>query len=480
MAVTLVELLDGATETSGLSPIKISGVQADSRNVAAGDAFFALPGANTHGDAFSREAVEQGAVVIISDRQVIPDPGVDVVIVPDPRTAFARAAAHMMAPAPHTIVGITGTSGKTSVASFLRQIWKANGLPAASIGTLGIDTGSTINAGMLTTPDPLTLHKSLAVLKAEDIDHVALEASSHGLDQRRLDGVDFAAAAFTNLSRDHLDYHSDMDDYREAKLRLFRELLNVSGKAVVNTDDPEHMPFMFAALDRGVTLLTVGAEGAFIEIISVEKDGFGQKITGRLVGEPLNVRIPLVGRFQASNAMIALALAMATGAEREPSILGLTRLKGARGRMEQVGGHKGGAIFVDYAHKPAALEAALSTLRPYATGKITVVFGCGGDRDKGKRPIMGEIAARLADKVIITDDNPRTEEPAVIRQEILIGAPDAIQIGDRAGAIEAGMQYMQQGDILLIAGKGHEDYQIIGTRRQPFSDQQTVKSLLPK
>jgi UDP-N-acetylmuramoyl-L-alanyl-D-glutamate--2,6-diaminopimelate ligase len=305
-----------------------------------------------------------------------------------------------------------------------------------------------------------------------------METSSQGLDQRRVDGLRFKAVGFTNLTDDHLEYHHGMDNYREAKLRLFRELLAEGGSAVINSDDPEHLPFLFAALDRGATLLTVGAEGAFFEVGSIVNEGFGQRVTGRLVGEPVDFHLPLTGAFQVSNALVALGMAMSTGAPQQTAVPALEKLKGARGRLELVAEHNGGAVFVDYAHTPDALKNALTSLRPYARGKLTVVFGAGGDRDKAKRPLMGAIAAELADRAIVTDDNPRTEDAATIRSEILAAAPGAEEIGDRASAIAAAIAAIAPHDVVLIAGKGHEDYQIVGRTKQHFSDHEVVLEAL--
>jgi UDP-N-acetylmuramoyl-L-alanyl-D-glutamate--2,6-diaminopimelate ligase len=286
--------------------------------------------------------------------------------------------------------------------------------------------------------------------------------------------------AFTNLSRDHLDYHRNMAEYRDAKLRLFTDLVAEGGAAVVNCDDPEHTAFLFAALDRGARLLTVGKEGAFFEITEVINEGYGQRVNGRMVGEPASFRLPLTGAFQVSNAVVALALAVSTGAPADKALKALETLKGAKGRLELVGEHNGAAIFVDYAHKPVALETALASLRPYASNHLKVVFGAGGDRDKGKRPIMGEIAGRMADSVIVTDDNPRTEDPSAIRSEIMVAMPDAREIGDRREAIETAVAGLSSGDVLLIAGKGHEDYQIVGTTKHHFSDHEVVLETLKR
>lgn len=456
----------------------MGGIQADSRRIAPGDAFFALPGTRTHGDAHAAEAVSRGAAVLVTDRAPGADPGVPVVVIEDVRAAYAWAAARLLGPLPEVMAGVTGTNGKTSVVSFLRQIWTFAGFSAASLGTLGIDIGDRNVPGTLTTPDALVLAKELATLKSEGVDHVAMEASSHGLDQRRLDGVAFSAVGFTNLTRDHLDYHGDIDRYREAKLRLFRDLLVDGGSAVVNTDDPEHLPFMFAALERGATLLTVGEEGAYITVDGVEPEGLGQRVTGKLVGEPLSFHLPLAGRFQVSNAIVAAGLAAATGVPQETVVAALETLKGARGRLELVSRTDGGAVYVDYAHTPDALKNALEALRPVVAGKLTVVFGCGGDRDTGKRPEMGAIATELADRVIVTDDNPRNEDAANIRRAVLEAAPGALDIGERGEAIRAAIDGMGPGDVVLVAGKGHEDYQVVGEERLHFSDQETVKAAL--
>ena len=478
MTFALPDLLEGVVDAKLVEAVDVSGVNCDSRSIKKGEAFFALPGVDMHGDAFCKQAIKNGAIVIISDREVVPAPDVSVIVVDDVRKAYAVAAAKICGEMPQNMVAITGTSGKTSVVSFVEQIWNASEIKAASIGTLGISAGGKVVGGALTTPDSLSLHKSLALLKTGGCNHVALEASSHGLDQRRLDGIKFNIVGFTNLSRDHLDYHANEDEYREAKLRLFRDLLVDGGYAVVNSDDPEHMPFMFAALDRGATLLTVGTEGAYFEISDVQVEGFSQRVTGKLVGEPANFLLPLVGRFQVDNAVMAASLAIQSGANDKKTIEALNHLKGAKGRLEHVGEKNGGAIFIDYAHKPAALELALEALKPYVKGKLVVLFGCGGDRDKGKRAMMGEIASRLADEVIITDDNPRTEDASAIRAEILKTAKGASEIANRGEAIKKAIADLAKGDVLLIAGKGHETYQIIGTKTVPFSDHDVVQEAL--
>lgn len=474
MQATLTTLLEGIDAQGTELSQDVAGLSDDSRSINKGDAFFALAGTKVHGMAHAQEAVSRGAAVIVTDRAPSSDPGVPVVLVPDAPAAYARAAARIYAPQPDVHVGVTGTSGKTSVASFVRQLWAASGIRAASVGTLGIDTGEGVIPGELTTPDARTLHRTLQKLATGGVNQVVLEASSHGLDQRRLDGIRFNAVGFTNLSRDHLDYHEDMEAYRDAKMRLFRELAADDAVAVVNSDDPEHLPFMFAALDRGLTLLTVGSEGAFFEISNVEQAGLGQKVSGRMVGEAVNFTLPLAGRFQVDNAVMAAALATQTGADPEKTIEALNHMVGARGRLELVGTHNEAPIYVDYSHKPDALRAALHTLRPYVSGRLVLVFGCGGDRDKGKRPEMGEIAEQFADVVIVTDDNPRTEDPAAIRAAILAKAPGAAEVGNRGDAIRQAVSNLQPGDVLLVAGKGHEDYQIIGTEKLRFSDHDEI------
>ena len=475
----LKQLLKGAGARA-VPVLDVEGVNADSRAIATGEVFFALPGTRVHGDSFAAQAIGRGASAMVTDRTPDIDPGVPVVVVKDVRAAYARAASRQFAPQPRVAAAVTGTNGKSSIVSFVRQIWAACGIKAASLGTVGIETNAGIRPQELTTSDPLLLHRDLAALKAEGIDHVAMEASSQGLDQRRVDGIRFDAVAFTNLSRDHLDYHRDMATYRAAKLRLFTDLIAEGGSAVINADDPEHTPFLFAALDRGARLLTVGREGAFFEISEVINEGYGQRVNGRMVGETASFLLPLTGAFQVSNAVVALALAVSTGAPADKALKALETLKGAKGRLELVGEHNGAAIFVDYAHKPVALETALESLRPFAANRLQLVFGCGGDRDKGKRPIMGGIAASKADVVFVTDDNPRTEDAATIRSEILAAVPDAREIGDRRLAIETAMAGLRPGDVLLIAGKGHEDYQIVGTTKHHFSDHEVVLETLKR
>ncbi len=477
MPFALKDLLKGAGAPA-VPSLVVEGINSDSRAIGPGDAFFALPGTRVHGDGFAAQAIGRGAIAMVTDRQPDTPPGVPVVVVRDVRSAYAQAAALQFAPQPEVAVAVTGTNGKSSIVSFVRQIWTACGIEAASLGTVGVETRTGIVPRELTTSDALSLHRDLGALRAQGIGHVAMEASSQGLDQRRVDGLRFKAVAFTNLSRDHLDYHRDMETYRDAKLRLFTDLIADGGAAVVNVDDAEHTPFLFAALDRGATLMTVGREGAFLELTEIRNEGYGQRVTCRMVGEPVSFFLPLTGAFQVSNAVVALALAIATGAPADKAVKALEHLKGAKGRLELVGERNGAAIFVDYSHKPVALETALDALRPYARAKLRLVFGAGGDRDKGKRPIMGEVAGRVADDVIVTDDNPRTEDATTIRSEILAAAPQATEIGDRRLAIETAIRRLEPGDVLLIAGKGHEDYQIVGTTKYHFSDHEVVLETL--
>lgn len=470
---SLAKLLEGLT--AGIPPaLEVTGVNADSRLIGEGDVFFALPGARGHGILYSHDAIGRGASALVTDERPAEAVGVPIFLVDDVRHAYAQASARVAGPQPKYCVAVTGTNGKTSVVSFLRQIWRHAGIRGASLGTLGLMVDDTHVPGELTTPDSLSLHKTLARLKADGVEHVAIEASSHGIHQRRLDGVHFSAVAFTNLSRDHLDYHQTLEAYRDAKLRLFRELIGPEATAVVDASDEEGLPFMFAALDRGATVFTVGEGGAHIEVESVTSEGFGQRVRGKLVGEPLDFFLPLVGHFQVDNAVIAAGLAMATGVSNTVAIAALSHLQGAKGRLELVARKGEAAVFVDYAHTPDALENAIAALRPFAKGRLIVVFGCGGDRDKGKRPQMGKVAADLADVVIVTDDNPRTEDAAAIRAQILEAAPGATEIADRAEAIHHAIAMMGPQDVVLVAGKGHEDYQIVGKTKHHFSDHEVI------
>jgi UDP-N-acetylmuramoyl-L-alanyl-D-glutamate--2,6-diaminopimelate ligase len=377
------------------------------------------------------------------------------------------------------MVAVTGTSGKTSVASFTRQIWEHAGYAAASIGTTGVIAPGRNEYGSLTTPDPVALHRLLAELAAAGVDHAAMEASSHGLDQRRLDGVRLSAGAFTNLGRDHMDYHPTVEDYLGAKLRLFDTLLPKGAPALVFADDIYSAPVIEAAKTAGLTVLTVGRHGDFLTLKRVEHERYRQRAEIEHNGEIHEIDLPLAGDFQIYNALVAAGLAIATGTAAPVALKALEKLKGAPGRLDLVGTAANGApVYVDYAHKPDALENVLASVRPFTTGRVIVVFGCGGDRDRGKRPIMGEIATRLADVTIVTDDNPRSEVAAEIRSAILAAAPRAVEIGDRHQAIRTAVDMLSAGDTLIIAGKGHEEGQTIGAETLPFSDHEEVRKAL--
>src|SRR4051812_5952654 len=426
-----------AVSDARFDAIEIGGVSADSRKVKRGVLFVAMAGTKSDGLDFVAPAVANGAAAIMAERvpsMALPD-GVAFIRVGDPRRALALAAARFFSGQPATIAAVTGTSGKTSVAAFTRQIWAATGEQAASIGTIGLVSPSREVYGSLTTPDPVALHCSLRQLADEGVTHLALEASSHGLEQRRLDGVHVAAAGFTNITRDHLDYHPTLEHYLAAKLRLFTDLVEPRGAAVIDVDHPQADAVVAAAKQRRLRLLTVGWRGQGIALIENEIDGFAQRLKLVHGGTTYTVRLPLVGAFQVDNALVAAGLAIATESEPKAVFAALENLKGAKGRLDLVGDKDGAPIFVDYAHKPDALAKALEALRPYVRGRLIVVFGCGGDRDAGKRPIMGAIAAEKADQVIVTDDNPRSEDPAKIRAAILAGSSGAIEIGDRGEAI---------------------------------------------
>ncbi|MCO5091899.1 UDP-N-acetylmuramoyl-L-alanyl-D-glutamate--2,6-diaminopimelate ligase [Bosea sp. (in: a-proteobacteria)] len=457
----------------------VHGVAFDSRKVTGDDVFVALAGAKADGARFIMDAVGHGAVAIVSGgpRPAELPAGVAFAQVEDPRLALALAAAKLHPRQPETIVAVTGTSGKSSVADFTRQIFQKLGREAASVGTIGVVTGKGADYGSLTTPDPLSLHETLDRLAGEGITHLAMEASSHGLDQRRLDGVRLKAGAFLNLGRDHLDYHPTVADYLAAKLRLW-ELLPDGAPVVINRDEPYAREAAEAAVAKGHPIIGIGRKGETLRLIANERDGFSQRLTVGFDGRELSVALPLVGDFMAGNAMVAAGLAIATGEDKVGSLEAIAGLTGVAGRLERVGEANGGLVVVDYAHKPDALAAVLATLRPYATGRLICVFGCGGDRDKGKRPLMGAIAAEKADIAIVTDDNPRSENPATIRAAILAASPRLAEIGDREEAIRAAVGMLKPGDLLVVAGKGHETGQIIGERTLPFSDHDVVRKAL--
>ncbi|MEM1106728.1 MAG: UDP-N-acetylmuramoyl-L-alanyl-D-glutamate--2,6-diaminopimelate ligase [Pseudomonadota bacterium] len=475
--MTLGELLGDQTPAA-LAGSPVSGLTCDSRRAAPGCVFVALAGAVADGHAYAGDAAAAGALAIIAERQVDTG-GVPVIVRADARRWLAKAAARFYGRQPETIAAITGTNGKSSSVDFLRQIWSRAGVTAASMGTLGaIGPNGTLDLGH-TTPGPETIHETLAALAGQGVTCLAMEASSHGLAQHRLDGVKLGAVAFTNFTQDHLDYHPTMEAYRAAKLRLFAELAPAGCPAVIMADDPSHTQFERAAGEAGLDVLSVGWRGRDLKIAELTPRPSGQDLLLHWRGAEHTLHLPLIGEFQALNALTAAGCAMALGLAFTVVAEGLAQLAPVKGRLEFVGATPAGAgVFVDYAHTPDGLDTLLRAARPHTAGHLSVVFGCGGDRDATKRPLMGKVAQRQADRVIITDDNPRSEKPAEIRRAALAGAPDARDIGDRAEAIHTAIAELQAGDTLVIAGKGHETGQVIGDRVVAFSDQDTARKAL--
>jgi UDP-N-acetylmuramoyl-L-alanyl-D-glutamate--2,6-diaminopimelate ligase len=480
----LADLLPDVAVAEPFTAREVAGISADSRNIAPGFVFFAVPGTRADGLSFVPQALQRGATAVVAQRlpEALPE-GIAFIEVTDVRASLARSAARFYPRQPQVISAVTGTSGKTSVAAFTRQIFAALGHVAASLGTLGVVAPSGAAYGSLTTPDPVSLHATLDRLAGEGITHLTLEASSVGIVQSRLDATHITSAAFTNLSREHLDDHGTIENYLAAKLRLFDTLLQSGRSAVIDADSEIAPQVMATCKARGLRIFSVGEKGEALRLVSVRPEGLATRLTVAYQDGNDEILLPLMGRFQVSNALIAAGLAIVEGDDATAVLATLEHLAGASGRLERVGSRHGAPIFVDYAHKPDALEKVLRALRPFATGKLIVVFGCGGNRDTGKRPIMGEIAARLADIVLVTDDNPRFENPNEIRQAILVGArkapgADVREIGNRADAIAAGVGMLAPGDVLLIAGKGHETGQILGDRTLPFSDQLEVRAAL--
>jgi len=456
---------------------QIEGLTSDSRAVKPGDLFAALPGGQNDGRKFIDDALSRGAVAVLAPKGTeLSRKNVALVTDDNPRRRFALMAALFYGRQPRTLVAVTGTNGKTSVANFTRQIWEHMGLEAASFGTIGLVSKKRSEAGSLTTPDPVSLHKILAQLEDEGVTNAAFEASSHGLDQYRLDGVALSAAAFTNLTRDHLDYHGSMQAYWQAKQRLFTEILPSWGTAVINFDVPEAAELVKLCKARGQSVIRFGRAEAEIRIGKVSPAAQGQSVELTVRGRDYLVDLPLAGEFQVDNAACALGLAIATGAEPSRAVAALSHLQGVPGRLQWVVNSKAGAaIYVDYAHTPDGLDTALKALRPHTKGKLVVMFGCGGDRDPGKRPMMGAIAAERADLVFVTDDNPRTEDAIKIRAQILEACPGATEIGDRRQAIRAAIAAAGQGDVVVLAGKGHESGQIVGKEVLPFDDAEEAR-----
>ncbi|WP_207458417.1 UDP-N-acetylmuramoyl-L-alanyl-D-glutamate--2,6-diaminopimelate ligase [Azospirillum sp. SYSU D00513] len=453
--------------------LEITGLTADSRAVTPGFLFAALPGAKQDGRAFIGAALAQGAAAVLAPKGTeLPAGSTAVLIEADrPRLAFALMASAFHGRQPGTVVAVTGTNGKTSTVQFARQIWANMGHKAASLGTLGLVGPGLDGYGAMTTPDPVSLHRHLAAVKDAGIEHLAMEASSHGLDQYRLDGVRVAAAGFTNLTRDHLDYHGTMEAYLAAKGALFGRVLAPGGTAVLNADSDVFPQLSEICSSRGHRVFGYGLSGRELRVNAVEPQVHGQRLDLTVLGRDVTVDLPLAGRFQAWNVLCALGLVIGSGGDRDLALETLARLDGVPGRLQHVATTPSGAtVYVDYAHTPDALETVLTALKPHARRHLAVVFGCGGDRDRGKRPVMGELAGRLADRAIVTDDNPRTEIPEAIRKEVLAGSPALEEIGDRREAIRAAVRGLRAGDVLVVAGKGHEQGQTIGTEVRPFDD----------
>lgn len=466
----------GLTGRSGANP-EITGIAVDSRAVRDGFLFAAMPGSKVHGAEFAATALEQGAVAVLTDpagaaicAEALDQYGATLVLSDAPREALARSAALFHAGQPEVMVAVTGTNGKTSVSTFVRQLWIEMGLPAVNLGTTGVE-GAWSAPLAHTTPEPITLHRTLSEAARHGITHAAMEASSHGLDQRRLDGVTLRAAGFTNFTQDHLDYHETFEAYFDAKAGLFARVLSEDGTAVINIDDPKGVEMVAIAKARGCEVLTVGRDGGDLHLLAQRFDATGQDLRFRWRGRDIQKRLNLVGGFQADNVLLAVGLVIACGGEPEEVFDALPALTTVRGRMQLAATRANGAsIFVDYAHTPDAVATALQAMRPHVMGRLIAIVGAGGDRDRAKRPLMGQAAEAHADHVIVTDDNPRSEDPAAIRAMVLEGAPEAQEVGDRAEAILRGIDALEPGDALLIAGKGHETGQIIGDDVLPFDD----------
>ncbi len=476
----LSELLEGITPYAGADR-DVSGICADSRLLRAGEVFVAMPGSQADGRAFIADALAAGASAVLG--RGLPDGGgaaVPFIECDNPRRAYALMARRLHPLQPACMVAVTGTNGKSSVAVFLRRIWERAGLAAASVGTLGVQGCGQDIPGGLTSPDSLTLHRLLERLADAGCSHGVLEASSHGLDQRRLDGIDFTAAAFTNLTRDHLDYHGDEEAYFTAKSRLFSTLLPDGAPAVINADDAFGQRLAGLCRGRGLRPCLYGRDArADCRILEQHPSDRGQVLRFSFRGREETVDLPLIGAFQGENALCALLLAVETGLPLADALAALEGLEAPAGRMEVIGRTPAGAlVMVDYAHTPDALRTVLTAVRDFTPKRLLVVFGCGGDRDRGKRPQMGAVANDLADLVIVTDDNPRHEDAAAIRRDILVACPGAVEIADRAAAIAYGIGQAGAGDVLVVAGKGHEGGQIVGDEILPFDDRAAVRLLL--
>lgn len=457
------------------SDLRVTGFAIDHRKVAPGTVFGAFRGARFNGEDFIAEAVAAGAVAVVARPEAKVE-GAEHVRAEEPRRAFAALAARFFQPFPQTVVAVTGTNGKTSTVEMTRQLWRMAGHHAASIGTLGVTTADDQVTTGLTTPDVVTFLSNMAGLAREGVSHAAFEASSHGLSQYRTEGLRVGAAAFTNLSRDHLDYHATMEDYFAAKMRLFDEVVADDGTAVVWMDDPRSAEVVRRAKARGLRLITVGEGGEDMKLVDRSASLLGQTLKVEAAGKAHRIAIPMIGAYQAANVLTAAGLVIASGGELEMTLANLSRLQPVRGRLERAVITRAGApVYVDYAHTADALRSAIDALRPHTEGRLITVFGAGGDRDVGKREEMGKVAAALSDLVIVTDDNPRSEDPAEIRRAILAGAPSAREVAGRREAIAAAIEEAQAEDIILLAGKGHEQGQIIGDRVLPFDDLQVAR-----
>lgn len=482
----MLNMMALAANVDGNAHVEIDAITTDSREVKPGTLYVAVRGTSVDGHAFIDDAIAAGAAAVVVDRDTVELPmGKVLVQVENSREALAHLAATFMPEQPRHVVAVTGTDGKTSVAEFTRQLALLTGHKAASIGTLGLSTDDGALKGMFaashTSPDPLTLHTMLSQLARAGVDCVSMEASSHGIHQHRIDGVRLQAAAFTNLTRDHLDYHGTVEAYGEAKLRLFSEVLPEGGRVVVNADDAFATKIEAVAVQRGCPLTRYGVKGTELCIVSIEAHAGGLNAKLVVEGMPMSLKTPLYGAFQIYNMLAAVGLAEVFGHGKQQLVQLCEQLSNVSGRMEKVAVHPNGAgIFIDYAHTPAALEKALVVARPHIKGKLHVVFGCGGDRDTGKRPLMGAVAEKYADHVIVTDDNPRSENPAAIRAAILAACPKATEIGDRADAIAVAIQNVREEDALIVAGKGHETTQIIGKQILPFNDATAIKEALAR
>jgi UDP-N-acetylmuramoyl-L-alanyl-D-glutamate--2,6-diaminopimelate ligase len=461
----------------------VKGITADSRQVKPGFLFAALPGINTDGHKYIIDAIDAGAVAVLAlptiPSKTFDNFSISLVLDQNPRLRYAKMVGQFYQSQPEHIAAVTGTNGKSSVVEFSRQLWQACGRPAASFGTLGLVAPGKMLGGMLTTPDPIDLHKTLMELANKGINYLAVEASSHGLAQFRLDGASIKIAAITNFSHDHLDYHKTMEKYFSAKLRLFIEVLDQNGVAVVNVDDKMAAILTEKLMRRHIKILNYGRTATDIIINKIEIIPNGQRLFVNVLGFEVELILPLIGDFQVMNALCALGVVLASGEDLETAVMALEKLEGVRGRLELAARTACGAgVYVDYAHTPDALEHVLRSLRSHTKKSLKIVFGCGGDRDKGKRYKMGEIAGRIADYVIVTDDNPRSENAAEIRRQIIMACPDATEIADRNEAIEVAISSLSSGDLLVIAGKGHEQGQVIGDSTIPFNDVDVVKFIV--